>query len=110
MNKPFILLKKETAMESYKTIILFGELELNIPLTDWTYLCEHLFLSDNPPEDVVRAEFVFGTGINRNIKHLWSEAAKRFTEHIEDLREIQSLNISEMADTVLSDEEKYVVL
>ena len=44
--------------------------------------------SENPAIDEIQAEFVSGTGITKNKKHLWENANEKFLEYIKDLKEI----------------------
>lgn len=46
------------------------------------------FFSDDPNEEMLQSEFVTGTGITGNKKHLWNQASERFSEYIKDLKEI----------------------
>lgn len=70
-------------------ITFWNELTVHISPDDWDFLCKNRFLSDNPSLDEVQAEFVSGTGISPNKKHLWNEADARFAEYVQELREIR---------------------
>lgn len=84
-------------------ITFWNELTVHISPNDWDFLCKNRFLSDNPSLDEIQAEFVSGTGISSNKKHLWSEADARFTEYVQELREIQGMNINQMARDLLKE-------
>ncbi len=90
-----------------KEMILFDELIIKISEDDWDFLCKNRFFSDAPDEEMLQSEFVTGTGITRNKKHLWNQASERFSEYIKDLKEIAGLDINAMATNVLTKEEKY---
>ncbi len=85
-------------------ITFWNELTVHISPNDWDFLCKNRFLSDNPSLDEIQAEFVSGTGISPNKKHLWNEADTRFAEYIQELREIQGMNIKQMARDLLDDD------
>ena len=70
-------------------ITFWDDLTIHVSPDDWDYLCINRFFSDNPAYDEIQAEFVTGTGITPNKKHLWKEADMRFAEYIQDLREIK---------------------
>ncbi len=70
-------------------ITLWSGLTIHISPNDWDFLFKNRFLSDNPSPDEVLSEFVSGTGISPNKKHLWNEADVRFAEYVQELREIQ---------------------
>ena len=72
-----------------KEIKLFdNKMILKISKEDWQFLCQNRLFSNNPPIDVIEAEFVVGTGITKNKKFLWGNASKCFSEYIKDLRNI----------------------
>ena len=77
-------------------ITFWNVLTVHISPNDWDFLCKNRFLSDNPSLDEIQAEFVSGTGISPNKKHLWNEADARFTEYVQELREIQGMNINQI--------------
>ena len=90
-----------------KKLVFFGELVVQILEEDWDFVCKNRLFSENPDEADIRAEFVSGTGITPDKKHLWGQASERFTEYIQDLREISCLDINAMARNLLTEEEKY---
>ena len=90
-----------------KELILFDELIVKISEDDWNFLCKNRFFSDAPDEEMLQSEFVTGTGITRNKKHLWNQASERFSEYIKDLKEISGLDINALARNVLTEEAKY---
>ncbi len=90
-----------------KELILFDELIVKISEDDWDFLCENRFFSGTPNEEMLQSEFVTGTGITRNKKHLWSQASERFSEYIKDLKKISRLDINAMARNALTEGEKY---
>ena len=71
-------------------IRLFGKLDISISESDWTYLCNHRFFNDNPSIDEIEAEFVSGTGITSKKIDKWEKASEKFSEYINDLREIRT--------------------
>jgi hypothetical protein len=73
------------------------------------FLCKNRFFTDNPSANIVQAEFVTGTGITAKTKNLW-EKRQYCSMNIEDLKEIQKLNINQMARNLLTDERKYINL
>lgn len=87
-------------------IILFEELKVLVNNNDWDYLCKNRFYTNNPTDEMIQSEFITGTGITPNKRKLWSEANERFADYIQDLREIQNLDINNMARKILTDEEK----
>ena len=91
-----------------KELVLFDELVVVISEEDWDFMCRNRFFSENPDEEELQAEFVSGTGITTDRKHLWSRVSERFSEYIRDLREISCLDINAMARNLLTEEEKYV--
>ena len=91
--------------EETVTIRLFNELDVKVSREDWRFMCQNRFFTDNPDEEVIQAEFVSGTGITENKKNLWGQASNRFTEYIEDLREIKLMDVNAMARNILSEEE-----
>ncbi len=96
-------------MITKKKISVFNNnLQFYVSNDDWKFMCEHRFYTDNPKLDEIQAEFVSGTGITQNKKNLWAEASDRFTEYVQDLREICDIDVNAMARAVLSNEEKYV--
>ncbi len=88
-------------------ITFWNDLTIHVSPDDWDYLCKNRFLSDSPSHDEIQAEFVSGTGISPNKKHLWGEADTRFSEYVQELREIQEMDINKMARDLLDDDEKY---
>lgn len=80
-----------------KKIILFNELELYVTKENWDFLCKNRFFTDNPDTELIRAEFVSGTGIHEHKKDLWPIASQSFEAYIEDLREISGLDICSAA-------------
>lgn len=90
-----------------KTVILFGQLTLDVPDKDWDFLCKYRFFTQNPSVEDVQTEFVTGTGITKNKPHMWNEAGKRFSEYVDDLRDIQKMDLNVIARELLTDKEKY---
>ena len=88
-------------------ITLWNDLTIHVSPNDWNYLCKNRFPSDNPSLDEIQTEFVSGTGITPNKKHLWNEADTRFAEYVQELREIQEMDINQMAKDLLDNDEKY---
>ncbi len=88
------------------TVVFFDELSVNISDDDWDYLCKNRLFTDTPDDEDLRIEFVTGTGITPNKRHLWNQADKMFADYIDDLKIVQSLDINKMARDVLSIEEK----
>lgn len=73
-----------------KEINLFdNQITLNISEEHWEYLCKYRFFSEQPAIEEIQAEFVTGTGITRNKPLLWEYANTRFSEYVEDLKEIK---------------------
>ena len=83
------------------TYIIFNEIALTISDDDLDYLCKQRFFTDNPTIEDIQREFVTGTGITPNKKHLWSEANMRFKNYIDELRDIQKLDINDMAESLI---------
>ena len=72
-----------------KKVRLFdNQMVLNISEEDWDFLCQNRLFSENPAIDEIQAEFVSGTGITKNKKHLWENANEKFLEYVKDLKEI----------------------
>lgn len=90
------------------TVNLFNNITLFISEDDWLFMCNNRFFTNNPTIEDVQREFIIGTGITPNKKHLWAEANKRFNEYISELKDIQKLDINAMARNLLSNEEKYL--
>lgn len=91
-----------------KTFSLFNDkLNITISQTDWDFLCQNRFFTDNPTEEMIQSEFVSGTGITAKKAFLWNNASEKFTEYISELKEIQNININELANDILTDKEKY---
>lgn len=88
-------------------LLLFQVLHVTVAKDDWDYLCKRRFFTDAPSTEQIEAEFVTGTGITPNKKHLWDNASELFAEYIQDLREIQQLDINQAARNLLTSEEKY---
>ena len=65
---------------------------LNVPDEDWEFMCKYRFFTQNPSEEDIQAEFVTGTGITKNKPHMWNEAGKRFSEYVDNLRDIQKMD------------------
>lgn len=84
-------------------LIFFEELTVEVSEDDWDFLCKNRLFSNNPSQEDLRAEFVSGTGITPNKRHLWSQASERFAEYIQDLREISCLDINTMARKLLKE-------
>lgn len=91
-----------------KKIILFEKLNVEVSDENWNFLCQNRFFTDNPSYENIECEFISGTGITEKKKELWPLASLRFTEYVEDLKEIQQLDINAMAREVLTDEDKYI--
>ncbi len=89
-----------------KEIILWEKLHIHISDEDYDFLCEKRF-SDGFSYDEFVSEFVSGTGITEKKVHLWPEADKRFAEYIQDLRDIEKMDINSMAQSILTEEEKF---
>ena len=89
-----------------KVVVLFEQLTLNVPDEDWEFMCKYRFFTQNPSQEDIQAEFVTGTGITKNKPHMWNEAGKRFSEYVDNLRDIQKMDLNGMAREVLGDEEK----
>ena len=87
---------------SNKVIKLFDELVITVGYDDWMFLCEHRFGTDTASYEDIQAEFVTGTGITPNKRNLWPEAETRFTEYINELREINSMDINKAARELLN--------
>ncbi len=103
-----IIASKETA-SLYKTVCLFdNKLTLHVNIDDWDFLCENVFLTENPEQDEIEVEFITGTGITSKKIALWPCASRRFAQYISDLRIIRSLDINAMCRELLSYEEKEV--
>jgi hypothetical protein len=91
-----------------KVKIFDNQMVLQISEEDWSFLCQYRLFSDDPPIDEIQAEFVSGTGITKNKQHLWKKANERFSEYIQDLREILELDTNKMTMDTLTYEEKHI--
>ncbi|MBQ9277969.1 MAG: hypothetical protein IJ224_04970 [Lachnospiraceae bacterium] len=99
-----MLVKKELK-ENYTCLIslkLFDELIIIINYDDWMFMCKNRFGTETPSYEEIQAEFVTGTGITKNKRELWREANARFTEYINDLKEIRSIDLNKAARDILS--------
>lgn len=72
--------------------IFYNCIELSISNEDWDYLCQNRWFTNEPEFEDIRAEFVSGTGITPNKKHLWEKATILFHEYVVDLMEVQKMD------------------
>lgn len=63
-----------------KEYVLWDNVLVQIEDEDWGFLCGFRFHTDEPSYDDVVFEFVTGTGITPNKKHLWDKSSKKFAE------------------------------
>ncbi len=88
-------------------ILLFNEcnpLIVTVSEDDWVYLCQNRFLTNNPTDEQIEAEFVSGTGVTPNKPWLWDKASQLFAEYIAELKEIQEIDINAMARELIIEE------
>ena len=93
-------------IQTKQTIKIFdNQLVFEISYKDWCYLCNNIFYTFEPNQDDIEAEFVTGTGITPKKKESWGGASTKFTEYINNLRTIKSLDINKMCRELLEKEE-----
>ena len=68
--------------------IFDNQIILNVSEDDWFFLCENRFFSSNPTIEEIESEFITGTAITRSKSMLWKEATIKFSEYVEELKEI----------------------
>lgn len=74
-----------------KKIRLYDALDVEISDDDWDFLCNVRFFTDTPTYDEIETEFLAGTFITENKKHLGDVASSKFAEYIADLRSMNPL-------------------
>ena len=82
--------------DMHRLYLFDSRLVIDIPISEWWFLCEKRFFTDEPEDELIEAEFVTGTGITSDSTQLWNEASQRFLDYIADLREIQKLDLNAM--------------